>query len=391
MSNLNQTASGQRTHIAFFGLRNAGKSSVVNAITNQAISLVSDVKGTTTDPVTKAMEILPLGPVVIIDTPGLDDEGLLGELRVKRAKEVLKKTDIGVLVVDGVQGLQEQDKLIIQTFIEAKIPYLVVFNKSDLAQPKEGQIWVSALTKEGIDPLKEKLASLIQTQEERFIIKDLVNPGETIILVIPIDSSAPKGRIILPQQQVLRECLDLNAMAYVCQVDQLDQTIKNMKQAPKLVITDSQAFEAVSQIVPDKIALTSFSILMARYKGDLATNLAGANQLDHITDDSRILISEGCTHHRQCEDIGTVKLPNWIRNYTKANPQFEFTSGQGFKEDLSQFDLVIHCGGCMLNPKQVQSRINDCLQAGTPFTNYGLAIAKMHGILDRSIAALKEV
>lgn len=389
MSNLNQTASGQRLHIAFFGLRNAGKSSLVNAITNQKISLVSDIKGTTTDPVHKAMEILPIGPVVIIDTPGIDDDGPLGELRVQRTKEVLKKTDIAILVVDGTKGLQKQDKDMIQALIQAKIPYLVVFNKLDLCQPKKDQLWVSSFSLEGIDKLKTQLASLAQDQDERFIVKDLVKQGDTVILVIPIDGSAPKGRIILPQQQVLRELLDLHATAYICQVNELDQTLQNLKQAPRLVITDSQAFKEVSQIVPDELALTSFSILMARYKGDLKTNLEGVKQLDHINDQSRILISEGCSHHRQCEDIGTVKLPQWIRQYTRSNPQFDFTSGQSFKEDLNQYDLVIHCGGCMLNSKQVQSRIDDCLKAGIPFTNYGLAIAKMNHILDRSISALK--
>ena len=387
MSNLNSTISANRTHIGFFGLRNAGKSSVVNAITNQNMSLVSNIKGTTTDPVKKSMEILPIGPVVIVDTPGMDDEGTLGELRIKRTLEVLKTMDMAVLVVDASVGLQKIDLDLIDMFKENKLPYFIAFNKCDLIEEKKelasNEIYVSALNNDNIDGLKQLLASVAKKQEEKTIIGDLIDSGDVIVLVIPIDQSAPKGRLILPQQLVLRDILDHHAIGMTCQVKELDATLK--KVTPKLVITDSQAFNKVSQIVDKSIHLTSFSILMARLKGSLSTVLEGANKLDHLQDGDCVLISEGCTHHRQCGDIGTDKLPKWILNYTKKNITFEFTSGQGFKEDLSKYSVVIHCGACMLNEKEVQSRVKECKKQHVPFTNYGIAIAKMNGILDRSV------
>lgn len=377
-----------RTHIGFFGLRNAGKSSIVNALTNQNMSLVSDIKGTTTDPVTKSMEILPLGPVVIIDTPGIDDTGTLGELRVQRTLEILKRVDICILVVDATKGLQAMDLEWIHLFKERKLPFIIVYNKQDLIQDqkcKEDNIlYVSATKNENIHELKEKIAHLIKNKEEKTILTDLIQPKDIILLVVPIDASAPKGRLILPQQLVIRDILDTHAISMICQVEELQETLKQVQ--PKMVITDSQAFQKVSQIVPESIPLTSFSILMARFKGSLNTVLEGANTLDVLKDGDTILISEGCTHHRQCEDIGTVKLPNWILNYTKKNIHFEFTSGHGFKEDLSKYRLVIHCGACMLNEKEVQSRIIECKKQNVPFTNYGTTIAKIHGILERSIA-----
>ena len=387
MSDLNSTVSANRTHIGFFGLRNAGKSSVVNAITNQDMSLVSDIKGTTTDPVKKSMEILPIGPVVIVDTPGMDDEGTLGELRIKRTLEVLKTIDMAVLVVDASIGLQKVDQDLILMFKENKLPYFIVYNKSDLIKEKKelsvNEIYVSALKKENIKELKELLASVAKKQEEKTIIGDLIEPNDVVVLAIPVDQSAPKGRLILPQQLVLRDVLDHHAIGVTCQVEELDETLKKVN--PKLVITDSQAFNKVSKIVDKSIHLTSFSILMARLKGSLSTVLEGANQLDHLQDGDCILISEGCTHHRQCGDIGTDKLPKWILEYTKKNLSFEFTSGHGFKEDLSKYSVVIHCGACMLNEKEVQSRVKECKKQHVPFTNYGITIAKMNGILDRSV------
>ena len=379
MSNLNSTISANRTHIGFFGLRNAGKSSVVNAITNQSMSLVSNIKGTTTDPVKKSMEILPIGPVVIVDTPGMDDEGTLGELRIKRTLEVLKTIDMAVLVVDVNVGLQKIDLDLIDMFKENKLPYFIE-EKKELAS---NEIYVSALNNDNIDGLKQLLASVVKKQAEKTIIGDLIDSGDVIVLVIPIDQSAPKGRLILPQQLVLRDILDHHAIGVTCQVEELDETLKKVN--PKLVITDSQAFNKVSKVVDKSIHLTSFSILMARLKGSLSTVLEGANQLDHLQDGDCVLISEGCTHHRQCGDIGTDKLPKWILDYTKKKLSFEFTSGHGFKEDLSKYSVVIHCGACMLNEKEVQSRVKECKKQHVPFTNYGIAIAKINGILDRSV------
>ena len=392
---LNTTVSAERPHIAFFGRRNVGKSSVVNAVTNQKLSVVSDTLGTTTDPVQKAMELLPLGPVVIIDTPGFDDVGVLGELRVKRTREVLRKTDIAVLVVDAALGLTDADNELIAELYERKLPYIVVYNKVDLldtvpdAQPEE--IYVSAKTGSGIDALKEKLAHIVSAEkQEKLIVADLVNEGDTVVLVIPIDDAAPKGRIILPQQQTLRELLDHRCTVICCQPEQLAATIAGLKQPPALVITDSQAFGRVSRDTPEDIPLTSFSVLFARYKGRLEGLIRGAEALSDLKDGDRVLISEGCTHRRQCGDIGTVKLPAWIRDYSGAEPQFDFTSGGSFPDDLSAYKVVVHCGGCMLNEKEMQYRQQAAQNAGVPMVNYGIAIAKMNGILDRALFMVKD-
>jgi [FeFe] hydrogenase H-cluster maturation GTPase HydF len=374
-------------------MRNAGKSSLVNAVTGQELAVVSDVKGTTTDPVKKAMEILPLGPVVIIDTPGIDDEGELGQKRVQKAKQVLTKTDIAVLTVDSTKELGAFDKMMIDFFKEKNIPYIIAYNKADLLDKipdaKNNEIYVSAKNSSNIYELKEKIASFCkQKQVGKDIVADIIEKGDTVVLVIPIDESAPKGRIILPQQQVLRELLDNNCTAVCCQVTELDSTIKNLSSKPKLVITDSQAFNQVAKIVPDDIALTSFSILFARYKGDLAQLVEGARQLKELKDGDTVLISEGCTHHRQCNDIGTVKLPGWIKNYTGKKLNFEFTSGVEFPDDLSKYSLVVHCGGCMLNETEMKFRISHSVSQAVKIVNYGVAIAQMNGILDRSIKPL---
>ena len=387
---LNSTVSAERVHIGFFGLRNAGKSSLVNAVTGQQLSVVSEVKGTTTDPVKKAMELLPLGPVVIIDTPGIDDTGELGEQRVLKAKEILRQTDIAILVVDGQKGLQAADRELIKLFAKKNLPYITVYNKADLLpeipNETETEIYVSSETKEGIFELKEKIARMVKSNEsDRKIVADLVKAGDTVILVTPIDSAAPKGRLILPQQQTLRELLEAGVVSLVVRETELENALASLKTPPALVITDSQAFGVVSEIVPRDIPLTSFSILFARYKGDLATVIGGAAKLDRLTDGDRVLISEGCTHHRQCKDIGTVKLPGWIENYTGKKLNFSFTSGTEFPEDVSEYALVVHCGGCMLNEKEMKSRLGVCTEQGIPVTNYGIAIAQMHGILKRSI------
>ena len=384
------TVSALRPHIAFFGRRNAGKSSVVNTVTNQRISVVSDTLGTTTDPVQKAMELLPLGPVVIIDTPGFDDEGALGELRVERTREVLRKTDIAVLVVDGTVGLSEADEALIGEFVSRGLPYLIAVNKIDLMENpvKEDKhtACVSALTGEGIGELKERLATLIRSQEkEKFLVADLVEEGDTVVLVIPIDESAPKGRIILPQQQTLRELLDHHCSVICCQDTELKATLGMLKNDPALVITDSQAFKRVAENTPPGVPMTSFSILFARFKGNLDGLIRGANALKHLQDGDKVLISEGCTHHRQCGDIGTVKLPGWIRNYAGSEPDFTFTSGGTFPDDLSAYKVIVHCGGCMLNEKEMQHRQRAALSAGIPMVNYGVAIAAMNGILDRAL------
>ena len=351
---LNSTPSGERVHIGFFGRRNAGKSSVVNAFTNQQISVVSDVKGTTTDPVTKAMELLPLGPVMIIDTPGFDDEGSLGAERVKRAKQVLNRVDIAVLVVDGTVGKTAADMELTAIFEQKKIPYLVAYNKSDLTGQQEyaDGLAVSALTRENINSLKETVARLVKSEDDgRKICADLVETGDIAVLVVPIDKAAPKGRLILPQQQTIRDLLDAGAAALVVRDTELADLLRSLGKKPSVVITDSQAFAKVKDIVPEDIRLTSFSILMARYKGFLATAVAGAAAIERLRDGDRVLISEGCTHHRQCDDIGTVKLPNWLRKYTGKDITIETSSGKGFPEDLSPYKLVIHCGGCMLNER----------------------------------------
>ena len=387
---LNDTVSAERIHIGFFGLRNAGKSSVVNAVTNQSLSVVSDVKGTTTDPVKKSMELLPIGPVVIIDTPGIDDEGALGEKRVEKTREILGKTDIAILVVDALLGKTEEDEKLLSEIKKRSLPYIVVFNKSDELEKSielmENEILVSALTGENIDALKEKIGALAKSKETpRYIISDMLSKGDIVVLCTPIDESAPKGRLILPQQLTIRDILDKNAVCVTCQVPELSGVLESFKEKPKLVITDSQVFGKVSEIVPRDIMLTSFSILMARYKGDLDSLVKGANKLKDIKDGDKILISEGCTHHRQCNDIGTVKMPGWIREYTGAEPEFSFTSGGEFPSDLSGISLVVHCGGCMLNEKEMKNRMRIAEEQGVPMVNYGVAIAKMHGILDRSL------
>ena len=387
---LNSTVSAERVHIGFFGLRNAGKSSLVNAVTGQKLSVVSEVLGTTTDPVKKAMELLPLGPVVIIDTPGMDDEGQLGEQRVLKAKQILRQTDIAILVVDGHKGLQTADRELIELFKNRNLPYITVYNKADLLPeiPKEteNEIYVSSETKAGIFELKEKIARMVKSNEsDRKIVADLVNAGDSVILVTPIDSAAPKGRLILPQQQTLRELLEAGVVSMVVRESELKEALDSLKTPPALVVTDSQAFQIVSQTVPREIPLTSFSILFARYKGDLSAVIGGAAALDRLKEGDKVLISEGCTHHRQCKDIGTVKLPGWIENYTGKKLSYSFTSGTEFPEDVSEYALVVHCGGCMLNEKEMKSRLKICTEQGVPVTNYGIAIAQMHGILKRSI------
>lgn len=389
---LNNTPSSERIHIGFFGKRNAGKSSVVNAVTNQQMSVVSNVLGTTTDPVKKAMELLPLGPVLIIDTPGFDDNGELGEQRIQRTNEVLAHTDIAVLVVDATIGKTDTDYELIKIFKERKVPYIIAYNKCDLTgeQLYSDGIAVSARKMTNIYKLKEAIARLVKVDTPSVICSDLISKGDLVVLVIPIDSSAPKGRIILPQQQVLREILDAGAAAICVQDTELDDMLKKLVQKPALVITDSQAFDRVSKIVPDDILLTSFSILMARYKGFLKTAVKGAKMFDELENGDKILIAEGCTHHRQCEDIGTVKLPKWIRKYTGKELEFETSSGNSFPQDVAQYKLIIHCGGCMLNEREMQNRRELADAAGVPFTNYGTAIAYMNGILKRSLAVLPD-
>lgn len=394
---LNNTPSGERTHIAFFGRRNAGKSSIVNAVTNQQISVVSDTKGTTTDPVSKAMELLPIGPVLIIDTPGFDDEGELGLLRVKRTKQVLNKTDIAVLVVDITDGLKPCDNELISIFNEKNIPFLTVFNKCDLTDnpqtsDEKNTVLASAKTGIGIEDLKNALGKLASAEKPHSpLVSDIVNQGNFVVMVIPIDASAPKGRIILPQQQVLRELLDSGATAICVQDTELEETLRNLGKKPSLVITDSQVFGKVSKIVPEDVKLTSFSILMARYKGFLKTAAVGATAIDNLKNGDVVLISEGCSHHRQCEDIGTVKLPNWIKQHTGKDIVIETSSGTEFPEDLSKYALVIHCGGCMVTQREMLYRMKCAEDAGIPFTNYGIAIAHMHGILKRSVQPFEDI
>ena len=393
---LNDMVSAERLHISFFGMRNAGKSSLVNAVTGQQLAVVSEVKGTTTDPVKKAMELLPLGPVVIIDTPGLDDEGELGRLRVQKAMQVLSSTDIAVLVVDAAIGLREHDRSLIACFRERKIPYITVYNKADLVCERQPlvkhEIYASAVTGENIYALKEKLGAFAkQLQNPKHMVADLLSEGDVVVLVTPIDESAPKGRLILPQQMAVREVLDAHAVAITCQDTELPRTLESLAVRPKMVITDSQAFERVSADTPVDIPLTSFSILMARYKGDLPTLAAGASALSHLKDGDKVLISEGCTHHRQCNDIGTVKMPAWIERFCKAKPEFTFTSGGEFPEDLSPYSLIVHCGGCMLTETAMKHRIETAISAGVPIVNYGIAIAQMHGILKRSVQMFPDI
>ena len=402
---LNDTPSGERIHIGFFGRRNAGKSSVVNAVTGQDLAVVSQVEGTTTDPVKKAMELLPLGPVVIIDTPGFDDEGMLGELRVQRTRKILAQTDIAVLVVDGSRGMCGCDRELLGLFQEKKIPYVIVWNKSDLsaslsteAVKSSGPAFVraSALTGEGITEIKETIGEIYrawkaQQGREPRLVSDLLTAGDQVILVIPIDKAAPKGRLILPQQQVIRDILDAGCTSICTQTEGVTATLESLRRPPAIVITDSQAFARVQKDVPESIPLTSFSILMARYKGFLKTAVEGAAQIEHLKDGDRVLISEGCTHHRQCDDIGTVKIPRWLHSKTGKDISIETSSGTGFPEDLTPYALVIHCGGCMLNEREMQSRIGRAVRQNVPVTNYGTAIAYMNGILKRSVAMFPDL
>lgn len=393
---LNDTPSGNRIHIGFFGRRNVGKSSLVNAVTGQELSIVSDTKGTTTDPVYKAMELLPLGPVMIIDTPGIDDEGSLGELRIRKTKQVLNKTDIAILVADGSVGLTELDKEMMHLFEEKKVPYIIVYNKADLVVSlnvdKEQEIAVSAIRNEGIFELKEKIAHLVKVDDSRYqIVGDLIHPMDFIVLVIPIDSAAPKGRLILPQQQVIRDILETGGVSVVVKETELAQTLAKLEKKPYMVITDSQVFKQVAKDTPEDILLTSFSILMARWKGFLDAAVKGVTALNNIQDGDKILVAEGCTHHRQCDDIGTVKIPKWVRNYTGKNPEFVFCSGTEFPEDLSDFKLVLHCGGCMQNEREMRYRMQCAMDQKVPFTNYGIAIAYMNGILKRSLGVFPEL
>ena len=385
---MNDTPAAERVHIGFFGRRNAGKSSLVNAVTGQQLSVVSEVKGTTTDPVQKAMELLPMGPVVIIDTPGFDDEGQLGELRVRQTKRTLNRVDCAVLVVDGTVGKTAIDQQIIALLVEKKIPYVVAYNKADLGAAAENDgLAVSALTGHGIWELKEWIARLLPTgNRSGKLVGDLVQPGDFLILVVPIDKSAPKGRLILPQQQVIRDALEAGAMPLVVRETEYPTALERLGQRPALVVTDSQVFGVVSKATLPELPLTSFSILMARYKGFLEDAVRGAAALNDLHDGDRILIAEGCTHHRQCEDIGTVKLPRWLREYSGADLQFESCSGQEFPEDLMPYRVVVHCGGCMLNGRELDYRRKCAADAGVPFTNYGTAIAQVHGILKRSLA-----
>ena len=393
---LNATPSGERVHIAFFGRRNAGKSSLVNAFTGQSLAIVSDVKGTTTDPVSKAMELLPLGPVQIIDTPGIDDVGELGALRVEKTKQVLRKTDLAIVVLDATAPMDQADQALLDLIKARELPHILAFNKADLLETvpesQENTIYVSAKTGYHIHELKELAASLAQAAaQERPLVRDLLDPGDTAVLVVPIDKSAPKGRLILPQQQVIRDVLEAGASALVCRDTELSQTLAALAAPPKIVITDSQVFGKVDKLVPPAVPLTSFSILMARYKGDLPLTVAGVAALKTLREGEKVLIAEGCTHHRQCEDIGTVKIPKWLEGYTGKKFQYAFTSGGEFPEDLSSYTLVIHCGGCTLNPKEMAARQRLAKEQQVPITNYGVLIAALHGILPRALAPFPDV
>ena len=406
---LNNTPSGERIHIGIFGRRNAGKSSVINALTGQNLAIVSDVLGTTTDPVQKAMELLPLGPVVMIDTPGLDDEGELGELRIRKAYQMLNKSDIALLIVDGSTGFTEEDLRILRRIIDKEIPYAIVLNKADLVSEEDRMMvtgrlkealggeerytvsdaqimWVSAADKTNIYELKDRIAELAPKEDtDKRIVGDLIGPDDLVVLVIPVDKAAPKGRLILPQQQTIRDILESDAAAVVVKENGLKEVFNSLDRKPSLVITDSQVFKRVAEETPTDIPFTSFSVLFSRYKGDLEMQVAGAHALDHLEDGDLILISEGCTHHRQCGDIGTEKLPAWIRKHSGKDVKFEFTSGTEFPLDLDQYRLIVHCGGCMLNEKEMKYRLKCAADAGIPMTNYGTAIAHMNGILDKSL------
>ena len=398
---LNSTPSAERVHIGIFGKRNAGKSSVINAITDQDLAIVSDVKGTTTDPVSKAMELLPLGPVMIIDTPGLDDTGELGKMRVKKSYQVLNKTDIGILVVDGLIGVTPQDNALIEKFKEKKIPYIVVMNKLDLVKEKNldlpledspNTMWVSSITKENIYELKELIAKQAPSDESKFqIVGDLLDPSDFVVLVVPIDKAAPKGRLILPQQQTIRDILESDATAIVVKEYELRDTLASLGKKPKIVITDSQVFAKVSADTPKDILLTSFSILFARYKGNLEELVKGAKAIESLNDGDTVLLSEGCTHHRQCDDIGRVKIPRWIMQHCGKRLNFEFSSGVEFPYDLSKYKMIVHCGGCTLNAREMNYRIKCAQDQNIPITNYGILIAYMQGILHRTVEAFPHV
>lgn len=392
---LNDTPKSDRVHIGIFGRRNAGKSSIINAITSQNLAVVSKVKGTTTDPVQKAMELLPLGPVMIIDTPGIDDEGELGKMRVEKSYQVLNKTDIALLVVDGNVGLTECDKNLIEEIKKRKLPYIIILNKADEVCNRydiENSIWVSAETKENIWELKEKIAKLVPNENMTLkIIGDLLDPEDIVVLVVPIDSAAPKGRLILPQQQTIRDVLEAGAISVVTRDTELPQTLKSLGKKPKIVVTDSQAFGRVKNDVPEDILLTSFSILFARYKGDLAEQIKAVKAIDSLKDEDYVLISEGCSHHRQCDDIGTVKIPRWLKEHSGKKINYEFSSGTEFPRDLSKYKAVIHCGGCTLNEKEMKHRIAIAKEQNVPITNYGIFIAYTQGILKRSLQAFPEI
>lgn len=402
---MNQTPASERVHVSFFGKRNAGKSSIINAVTGQDLAIVSSVMGTTTDPVYKTMELLPLGPVMVIDTPGIDDEGELGALRVRKSYQVLNKTDIAILVIDSTAGKGEEELELIHRFHKKGIPYLIVYNKIDLLSTEKikdlamsvraGEVLVSASDGMNIQELKEKIASLKPEDTHKYpLIQDLIEPLDLVILVVPIDKAAPKGRLILPQQQTIRDILERGALSLVVRDTELKSTLDHFLAqgvCPKLVVTDSQAFARVSKAVPENITLTSFSILFSRYKGELETQLKGIAALSSIEDGDRILIAEGCTHHRQCGDIGTCKMPEWIRNYTGKKPVFEFTSGTEFPDDVSSYKMVVHCGGCMLNEREMKYRIACCQDQGVPITNYGILIAQVTGILKRSLGPFPEM
>lgn len=414
---MNQTPASERVHIGFFGKRNAGKSSVLNAVTGQDLAVVSDVRGTTTDPVYKSMELLPLGPVVMMDTPGIDDEGELGELRVRKSYQVLNKTDVAVLVIDGGAGASPEDAALIERIREKGIPYIVVINKKEIALPgiventvktlglaepgRAGQergetmcrvLQASALTGEGISELKEQIAAAAKTEEpEQYLVRDLLEPSDIAVLVVPIDKAAPKGRLILPQQQTIRDILEADAVSIVVKENELKNILPELQKKPKLVITDSQVFGKVASDTPDDILLTSFSILFARYKGDLESVVRGVTALDTLENGDTVLISEGCTHHRQCGDIGTVKLPAWIKEYTGKDVNIETTSGTEFPDDLSAYKMILHCGGCMLNEREMNYRLKCAEDQNVPMTNYGIAIAYMKGILKRSVEMFPEI
>ena len=410
MAGMNETPSGERIHIGFFGRRNAGQSSLVNAVTGQDLAVVSEVKGTTTDPVTKSMELLPLGPVVIIDTPGFDDEGSLGELRVQRTRKILEKTDIAVLAVDATEGFKKNDEELAELFSEREVPFIIALNKSDIpedsedhnideesmgilqtiAKKSQGMVHVSTVSGQGIDELKIRIAALKPQEEESRIVADKINRGDLIVLVVPIDKAAPKGRLILPQQQTIRDILDAGASALVVQDSELADTLARLGTKPALVITDSQVFGKVDKIVPADVPLTSFSILMARYKGLLDDAVRGVAAISRLKDGDKVLIAEGCTHHRQCGDIGTEKIPRWLREFTGCDLVFETSSGTGYPDDLSRYALVVHCGGCMLNEREVKHRADRTVSQGVPITNYGTMIAYVHGILKRSLEIFPE-